>query len=225
MAILSVRVSKRFSFAIGTAIAVLACVALGNWQLERLKWKKDLIAGIVAGLSAIPVELNASVPEWRRVTISGVWLNEAPFFVGPVSKRGRAGWYVVSPIRSSDGSILFVNRGFSPSKARYLKSAGKVRNLLGIIRKPKRAGVFVPDNNPIAEDWFRVVPVDFARARDLRGVLPFWVDALEVPAGSTLIANVTPQLPPNNHLEYAVTWYAFAFTAAVIALLFWMKNK
>lgn len=219
------RVSKRSSFAIGTAIAVLACVALGNWQLERLNWKKDLIAGIVAGFSAVPVEPNGSVPEWRRVSVSGVWLNGPPFFVGPISKRGRIGWYVVSPLRSSDGGILFVNRGFSPNKAWDFKSAKKVRNLLGIIRKPKRAGVFAPDNNPIAEDWFRVAPLDFARARDLKGVFPFWVDALEVPAGSTLIANATPELPPNNHLGYALTWYAFAFIAAVIALLFWIKNK
>lgn len=219
------RVSKRSSFAIGTVIAVLACVSLGNWQLERLDWKKDLIAGIVAGSSGIPVEPNSSLPEWRRVSISGVWLNKAPFFVGPVSKRGRAGWYVVSALRSSEGGILFVNRGFSANKTRDLRSAGKVSNLLGMIRKPKRAGVFSPDNNPISEDWFRVAPLDFARARDLKGVLPFWVDALEVPAGSPLIANVTPQLPPNNHLQYAVTWYAFAFTAALIALLFWIKNK
>jgi len=219
------RVSKRSSFAIGTSIAVLVCVLLGNWQLERLKWKTDLIAGIVAGFSAIPVELNASLPEWRRVSISGVWLNKAPFFVGPVSKRGRVGWYVVSTLRSGDGSILFVNRGFSAKKALDFKSAAKVSNLLGIIRKPKRAGVFAPDNNPISGDWFRVAPLDFAQARDLKGVLPFWVDALEVPAGSPLIVNVTPQLPPNNHLEYAVTWYAFAFSAALIALLFWIKNK
>ena len=219
------RVSKRSSFAIWSAIAVLVCIALGTWQLERLNWKKDLIAGIVAGFSAIPVEPNASLREWRRVSISGVWLDKAPFFVGPVSKRGRVGWYVVSPLRSSDGGILFVNRGFSANKTRDLKSAGKVSNLLAMMRKSKRAGFFSPDNNPISEDWFRVAPLDFALARDLKGVLPFWVDALEVPAGSLLIANVTPQLPPNNHLQYAITWYAFAFTSALIALLFWIKNK
>ena len=116
----------------------------------------------------------------------------APLFCWTIS-RGAVLVGMWFHLRSSDGGILFVNRGFSPNKAWDFKSAGKVRNLWVLFETNGRA--FLPDNDPVAKIGFELLPK--VPEHDLKGVFPFWV-TLEVPAGST-DRERTPELPPNNH--------------------------
>ena len=43
-----------------TIPVVLVCVALGTWQLQRLEWKRELIAQREAGVAAAPAMPTAT---------------------------------------------------------------------------------------------------------------------------------------------------------------------
>ena len=89
--------------------------------MERLGWKRDLIATVEARLSADPVPLPAW-SEWSpsdaytRVTVAGVYLHDRETLVQAVTEAG-PGWWVMTPLRTDRGVVL-VNRGFVPREAR-----------------------------------------------------------------------------------------------------------
>jgi len=217
--------SRRAGFALCTALAVVVLCILGTWQMQRLFWKEALIADMVAGHEAASVAPGPRVSEWARVRLSGEWLAVDPVIIGPVVLSGRTGWYVVSPLVLTTGDMIFVNRGWLADRNLAKRAVGKVEGMVGVLRRPGPLGMFSPPNEPAKNQWFRVTPAELAKALGITNAAPYWVDAMVVSGGAGLTPVGTLRLPPNNHLQYAVTWYAFALTAAVIGVIFWVRNK
>jgi surfeit locus 1 family protein len=183
-----------FTFAV-----VLACAALGVWQLHRLDWKRALIAQREAALTASPVApphtlADARPLEFHPVVAEGVFQHDREIFLGAIGPHGAAGFDVLTPLRETDASSVFVNRGFVPTElkdpARRAASqpAGPVR-VAGLLRVPPDAkpGWFVPDNRPDLNYWFWVdLPAISAAAGlvDAAGrsaAAPFYIDADATP--------------------------------------------
>jgi len=106
-----------------TIPVVLLCVALGVWQLQRLDWKRELIAQRQAGVVAAPVMPPRSLAEARAlefhpVVADGVLLNDKELYLNATGPRGCAGFHVLTPLREQNGRIVFFNRGFVPTNLR-----------------------------------------------------------------------------------------------------------
>ncbi|MBB44179.1 MAG: hypothetical protein CMM44_10505 [Rhodospirillaceae bacterium] len=219
-------ISRRVGFAIFTLISVIILCLLGIWQLNRMSWKTELITNIVKGFEATPVVPNSNLAEWRRVALSGQWLSVDPIFVGPISLSGRLGWYSVSAFRLVSGKVIFVNRGWVDQKNKASLVNGEKTNLIGVLRRPKTSGLFLPTNDQEKKQWLRILPKEFALARDLVDVAPYWVELTQInKENSNLFVLGGLRLPPNNHLQYAITWFAFALISCIFGILFWIKNE
>ena len=64
-----------------TIPALITLIALGTWQVDRLKWKRELIANFETKIAQPLVLPPESVSDWntwrfRRVTITGVYQHE-----------------------------------------------------------------------------------------------------------------------------------------------------
>jgi surfeit locus 1 family protein len=101
-------------------------VGLGTWQLERRVWKLDLIARVEQRVHSPPTTapgpsqwpaVTAATDEYRRVTATGTFLDDSQTLVQAVTVLG-AGYWVLTPLREADGSIVLVNRGFVASDER-----------------------------------------------------------------------------------------------------------
>jgi surfeit locus 1 family protein len=115
--------------AVAGTVAVLffvLFVALGTWQVERRAWKLDLIARVEQRVHAPPAAapgpaqwptITAAAAEYRRVTATGTFLDDSQTLVQAVTDLG-AGYWVLTPLRLADGSIVLVNRGFVPADDR-----------------------------------------------------------------------------------------------------------
>jgi surfeit locus 1 family protein len=58
------------------------------------------------------------------------------------------------------------------------------------------------------------------------GSLPFYVDAAAVPnPGGWPKGGVTRLRLPNDHLQYAITWYALAAALLVIYVVYHRQNR
>lgn len=223
------------------AFAVL--LSLGFWQLERRAWKEDLVARIqaraFAEAGAIVPEADwprwqASADEFRRVGLTGTFLHafETPIYGLAPGERGapRQGYYLFTPLRLADGAIVVVNRGFVPLELKESSTrpesqpAGPV-SVTGLVRAPEARGWFVPENDPAQNRWFSRDPKTIASARGLDRVAPFYVEADATPnPGGWPKGGQTRLALPNNHLQYALTWFGIALMlVAVFAAFAWRR--
>lgn len=220
-----------------TVPMLLLCVGLGVWQVERLFWKEGLIEQRQAAVSADPVaapqnpELSPGM-EYRRVTDEGVFLNDKEIFLGATSEGGSQGYQVMTPLREPSGRVVFVNRGFipgelkDPAKRTLGQLSGPVR-VQGLLRLPPagRPNWFLPDNRSDLNYWFWVDLPAMAKADKLDRVAQFYIDADATPnPGGWPKGGVTRMTLPNNHLQYAVTWFSLAVALIVIYVLFHRRN-
>src|SRR5262245_52286513 len=84
----------RFWPTVLTFAGLAVLLALGTWQLQRLGWKRDLIAHATAQLAAPATPLAAADPaalDYRRVSATGRYLYDAAFGFGFSAEDGRPG--------------------------------------------------------------------------------------------------------------------------------------
>jgi surfeit locus 1 family protein len=219
-------------------------IGLGVWQLQRKAWKENLIASLDAQLAAAPVPLPARVTwprldpaanEYRRVTFRAAFdhAHEALVYAAPSAFRPDAsgpGFWVLTPARLPDGGILFVNRGFVPDSRRdpATRADGQVSapvDVTGVLRWPDTRHWFTPADEPSHNLWFSRDPVATAAAKGLGPVAPFYVEQeAPVPPGGLPQPGKIVVALPDNHLQYAVTWFGLAIVLAVMSTVWTLRN-
>lgn len=238
---------RHFRPTLGATLVTLAGLAvtigLGTWQLERLHWKQELIARIDRQMAAPPAPLPARIDdpaawEFRPVTLAGHFLNDKDLLAIARPHQGQVGYEVLTPFERADGAgVVLVNRGFVPMDRRdpATRAAARVEGettVRGIVRVPQPPGFFQPGNGTPAPGsaWMRADPPAMAAALSLGGVAPVVIEMVPgqgsssasklpgAPAGT--LAGIEPRVElPNNHLQYALTWYGLAVTLAGIYVL------
>ena len=220
-----------------TVPVLLLLLGLGSWQIERLIWKRDLIAQRQAALAAAPTAAPGSLQEaremeFRHVIDNGDYLHGKEIFLGATSEAGRSGYQVLTPLQEAGGRVVFINRGFipvelkDPAKRAAGQVAGPVR-VQGLLRLPpaKKPVWFLPDNRPDLNYWFWVDLPEMAAADKLDHVAPFYIDADASPnPGGWPKGGVTRLELPNNHLQYAFTWFSLAVALIVVYVLYHRRN-
>lgn len=204
-------------------------LALGVWQLERRAWKLDLIARVDAHVEATPAPPPPAAfrqgaartdYEYQRVRVQGRYRPGGEVLTQAVTERG-AGFWVITPLATPQGTIL-INRGFVPAELREAPQArapeGPV-TVTGLLRAPEIGGGFLRTNDPAANRWYSRDVQAIARARGLGPVAPFFIDASAsrnpdaYPVGGLTVVRFS-----NNHLIYALTWFALAGLCAFAAV-------
>ncbi|MBP0617493.1 SURF1 family protein [Jiella mangrovi] len=221
-------------------------LALGVWQLERRVWKLNLIAAVNERVAAAPIaapgpdawpSLSFDGDEYRHVSVSGSFEKGKSVFVQATTDYG-GGFWLVTPLRDQRGFTVLINRGFVPSRDfpadRGLSGAST--EVTGLLRMSQPGGAFLRSNDPAAGRWYSRDVEAIAAAKDVAGpVAPYFVDAgspLERPP----LPNAEMGAPPpgtvsypvegltrttfrNQHLQYALTWFALAGLVVVAAVI------
>jgi surfeit locus 1 family protein len=195
--------------------------ALGIWQVERRSWKLHLLAAVDERVHAAPSPppgpdrwpgITANDDAYRHVRLRGVYLPDRETRVQAVTERGN-GFWVVTPLRSEEGWIVLVNRGFVPSgwQSRGQQIDPGIVTVTGLLRVTEPKGGFLRSNDPGAGRWYSRDVAAIGRARGLERVAPYFVDAdAGADAAAYPIGGLTVIAFPNNHLSYALTWFALA---------------
>jgi surfeit locus 1 family protein len=219
-------------------VLALGFAALGIWQIKRLAWKEALIADVTRALHAAPVAPDA-VPagpidklSYHRVALAGHFLPAATVMATATSTLGN-GYWVMVPLAEPGRLPIWVNRGFVPlgtklDAARAAVPTGPV-GIVGLIRPSEPKGTFLRANRPEAERWYaRDLPVMAAR-RGLATEPRYFLDAQsETPrptASPVPVPGLTVVAFPNNHLSYALTWFALCALSLGAAIMVWRKAR
>lgn len=202
-------------------------VALGHWQVERRAWKLDLIERVEQQLRAPPLPAPGpaewpaigKADEYRRLRVEGEFLHQLETCTQAVTVRGPGCW-VITPLRTGEGWLLLVNRGFVEPQRRDAATrqdgqvAGRV-TVSGLLRLSEPGGGFLRRNDPATERWFSrdVAAIATARQLPLQQVAPYFLDA-EDRVDEGPVGGLTVLRFQNNHLVYALTWYGLALMVA-----------
>jgi surfeit locus 1 family protein len=233
---------------VGPGIAALIVFAgllgLGNWQLERKVWKEALIDTLKARLAAAPSELplpqlwpslDPAQDEYRRVRFTAALppREEALVFTSGSSFRpdvAGPGYWVFAPARLAGGGVVVVDRGFVPEgrQDEATRAAGEVGgriDMVGVMRWPESAGWFTPQADPAHNLWFARDPKAIAQAKNWGEVAPFFVEleSPQPPGGLPRPGPLQVSLP-DDHLQYAITWFGLA-TVLAVSFAFWLRGR
>jgi surfeit locus 1 family protein len=213
-------------------LAVL--IGLGTWQLHRLDWKQGEIAERQARSTAPAIDLPREIAdpralEFRRVALTGRFLHAREMYLASRTYKGRVGVHVVTPFVLADGRGLLVDRGWVPMarKNPASRAQGQVAGIVTLEALLRRGGwtgnrFFRPDNRPGENLWFWVDPAAMAARTGLKApvtALYAAAAATETPGGLP-VGGQTRIALRNDHLQYALTWYALAVALAVIYVVY-----
>ncbi len=214
-----------------TVPVLITLLGFGTWQVQRLNWKEALIAGREAGLAAPPLGISAvrrmtAALDHRRVRAAGAFLHDREMHLVARSHRGRVGIRVVTPLELAAGGHVLVDRGWVPRTRTdpATRRDGQIRGpveIVGILRAGGRASDWTPDNRPGDGVWHYIDITAMAARAGLSEVRDFVVVAGPAanPGGLPIGTSFTVEVV-NNHLQYAVTWYALAVVLAAIYLIY-----
>ena len=209
---------------IAGAVLVALLVGLGVWQLQRRTAKLALIAQVERNLTAAPVPAPSAATAadaYRPVLLRGRFQHDRETRVKAVTARG-AGFWLMTPLVGARGTVL-VNRGFviaqhpSPGESRGgacwtdpvpIQRPTGIVTVVGLLRLSEPGGGFLRANDPAADRWFSRDVAAIARAKGLGKVVPYFVDAGA--GGGYPVGGLTVVAFRNNHLLYALTWFALA---------------
>ncbi len=211
-------------------------LGLGVWQgFYRLPWKLDLLAKIHTGLSAPPVALGDVLPamddahisdaDYRRVVVRGLFQNGEEIFFFTTGSDGAPVYHVLTPFRMDDGHTLLIDRGWIPTglptSAWRRGDLNGARAVTGIIRKPAPPGWFTPPVDMAHRIVHTRDPQTLAKAFGLRNVFPMFLEADATPnPGGWPRGGVTIVGLPNDHLQYAITWFGLALGLFAVYLAY-----
>lgn len=181
-------------------------------------------------------QTTAESDEYRHVEVSGTLLYRYTTKVQALTELG-SGYWLLTPLRGADGNILFINRGFANGELadriirlesarageceRQAVPACERIRVTGLLRISEPGGGFLRKNAPAAGRWHsRDIPA-IAAAHGLQGVAPYFIDADKALASRLSsdpavqpVGGLTVISFQNNHLVYALTWYALAMMVA-----------
>ena len=213
---------RRFWFIVFIGFAGTACLLyLGKWQIDRLYWKVDVLKKIDQKIAAAPVLLPAepseSVHKYLSVEISGQFLQES-IRVLASKKRYGAGYRIIHVFRTN-GRRLLVDLGFVGLETDYDIDLSSDISLVGNLHWPDEVDNFTPEPDLENNIWFARDVERVASALQTEPILIILKD-------STLKDKNIKPMPidtthiPNDHLQYAITWFSLAIIWALMSCLF-----
>jgi len=205
-------------------IAVL--MALGVWQLQRMSWKEAVLAEIDARIGSAPVALPA-VPDpvadrFLPVQAAGR-LTGDQLDVLVSRKQIGPGFRVIAVLETDTGRRVMVDRGFVLDEARGLPRDVTALDVVGNLVWPDEVDGFTPAPDVVRGMWFaRDIP---AMAEALKAEPVLIVAQSETGDGIEPMP-VDSSAIPNDHLNYAITWFSLAIAwAGMTGLLLWRMRR
>ena len=185
-----------------------------------MQWKQELIARVNQRAHAAPVavpspaewpSLTADNAEYRHVQVSGTLLLDRSTLVQASTQLG-PGFWVMTPLQTASGNIILVNRGYIADRKADTGSGTALADITGLLRMSQADGDLLRKNDPAGQRWYSRDVQAIAAARGLGQVAPFFIDADASPApqAGQPVGGLTVIAFRDNHLVYALTWYALA---------------
>lgn len=221
---MTARARRLMTSGLTTAVMLAILLSLGFWQLRRLKWKQGILAEIATAEAAPAVALPAHPTRFEKVAITGQFRpGTAVLYADEVRTLGPEiiqGAYWLAPLFREGHRPVLVDLGWVPDGWRQSLPTGTV-TVTGYIRSPEHRGWFAARDDITGRHFYTLDLGAIAHALGIGPVAPYALVALSrTPKGAPPLAATHLPRPPNNHLQYALTWFGLAGVLTVTFLKF-----
>jgi len=215
---------------------------LGFWQLKRRKWKIELIESRKKNLQMEPINLEEALSDpkdFRQVCLTGSLDYSKEMIVGPRSPPGhvdsryagtRGGYYLVTPMTLTDGTLVLVNRGWVKAQLMDIiqRESTDTVTFSGVLRKAEQKSSFLPKKaEKTGRNWLYVDPDEMlsnAMKENMKNVILLDVLSPKNPTGvwparKAVSEYVNYHTTPEMHLVYAGTWFSLAGAIAGLTMI------
>ena len=207
-------------------VAVL--ISLGTWQLQRLSWKQTVLAQIeeriVEAPVALPAQPDPAADKYLSVSVEGVMKPQALRVLVSLKSAG-AGYRLISPFMM-DGRTILVDRGFisvnDPLPEPISPEAKSV--VVGNLHWPNETDSYTPAPDVEQNIWF-ARDVDVMAAALKTDPIMIVLRTTSQPNAAVIPLPVDTSRIPNDHLQYAITWFLLAFIWAAMTCYFLVRTK
>lgn len=223
---------------LGTVLLGALFAGLGVWQLSRAEEKREFLAEFATGQAAAPVPAPVSGPglgamRFRSISAAGHYDAAHQLLLDARTREGRAGYEVLTPL-IGNGQAILVNRGWVPADANRARLpdvtvSDDQRTVEGLLdRLPAAALSAGPGTDMDADQWPRRLL--FPTTDQIEAALGYAVEdyqlLLSPGQADGFDRRWRPEvMTPQQHLGYAVQWFALAAALVVIyAVLGWRKT-
>ena len=220
----------RVGVLVGALLVIALTARLGWWQLDRARQKLDLQAAMDAELALPPLDngaLGGAGQLHRRVALTGQWLPQHTVWLDNRPMDGRAGFYVVTPLRlTGRGDVVLVQRGWAPRDPARRTHLPDIVTPAGEVQVPGRLAAAPSRLYELGEGAAGAIrqnldPAALAVETGLP-LLPLTVVQTEGAAGDGLLRHwPAPDLGLHKHYGYAFQW--FALSALTLILYVWFQ--
>lgn len=211
-------------------LLTLFLIGLGVWQLYRLQWKLAILAEIRASESQPGVPLTDHPGPYAKVVVTGRLQPELAVLFGDQVHQTPAGieqgGQLVVPLERASGVPVLVDLGWVPLSDKNPATLPQtVTTIAGYVQSPRHAGFLSAPDDLAKRRFFTLDPEKIGEVVGLGKVAPFTLIRLGKiePGVYPMPAEHLPH-PPNNHLEYALTWFGLAMVV-VFEFAFWARDR
>ena len=201
---------------LATLVMLAILIGLGVWQLQRREWKLGILAQIDRGEASAPIPLPANPRQFTKVVAEGRLRTDVHALYGDDVRDGPAGpvmgAQLIEPLERPGQDSVLVDRGWVPDGQLGAPGGDQV---VGYIRTPDKPGAFSATDDLARQHFYTLDPAKIGAALGLPRVAPFTLVAMGPPDALPQPATALPR-PPNDHLNYALTWFGLALSLLVV---------
>ena len=208
-------------------IGVAFLVSLGIWQVQRLALKEAKLAAIAAMLGAeavaLPPAVSATGDRYRLVRVAGRFTGEVLYKLDSLRDAG-PGRRVIAAFELAGGRRVLVDRGIWPDGVAGAPEVMRGAEVVGNLDWPQEVDRFTPVPDAATGLWFARDVVAMAAALGTEAVM---IVARDATGDGTQPVPVDVSTIPNNHWNYAVTWFslAVAWMGMTVALVWRIRLR
>ena len=207
------------------ALMFALLIGLGVWQLHRLTWKQGLLAQIDHAERSPAIPLPADPPQFAKVRIEGRLRPDLQALYGSDVRDLPAGPTIgaqlIEPLERPGQDPVMIDLGWVPTGVSVAPGGTSVE---GYIRQPDKPGLFSAADDPAKRRFFTLDPAPIAASLGIAHAAPFTLMVMGkvTPGVFPQPAEALPR-PPNDHLNYALTWFGLALSLAVVFVVYVRK--
>ncbi len=222
------------------AFFMVLLLALGNWQLGRAEGKRRYLSMQAQALVAETIILNGIIqentatPRYKKAQAIGHYDAQHQFLIDNQVNGGKAGYFVLTPfLLKGQAKAVLVNRGWIPltgdrAMLPTVAASGEETTLSGRVNAFPSVGVKLTGADIPTEGWPSVVQVVDPQILAKKLGYPLLNFQLELdknlPGGFKRDWLTMAIMQPEQHIAYAIQWFALAFTLTVLFIWYGFKK-
>ena len=192
---------------------------LGTWQVYRLQWKNELIYEISKSYDQVPVRFTVNSKLYSKVKIEGKIISQ-PIFVYNLGNKGQYGYDIYIPVETNE-LVLLIKTGWIEKQFQLsLKDLNRNISINAILLNPKRKNYFTPKNS---DDLIFFLDMEVLKSNFKKNLFPLIAENRSDFLNQYNLKKPDKIELPNNHLQYALTWYSLCFVIIIAFLIYKRK--